>query len=166
MSLKTLNDLLIHELQDLCSAESQLSQAMPKMQKAATSPELIEALESHLAETLLHLEKIEAILEDLQSGPAKIKCVAMAGIIKEATDLMAEVSDPAIKDAALIASAQRVEHYECAAYESTIAIARALALDDVVAQLEQILDEEEAASAAIAVISESINSAALEVTDA
>ncbi len=160
MKLTSLNELLIHELRDLHSAEEQLVAALPKMAKAAKSPELREAFESHLEETKAQLERVTKLLEQVGSKPDKTKCAGMAGCVKEGSEIIEEEGDVAVKDAALIGAAQRVEHYEMAGYGTARSLAEALGLTEVAEELEAILEEEKAADEKLTEISESVNQAA------
>ena len=138
-----MNSLLEHEIKDLLNAEKQLTKALPKMAKAARDPELKKAFESHLEETKEHVSRLESICEELGIGTRGEKCEAMEGLIKEGSELIeAEDADPAIRDAALIAAAQRVEHYEMAGYGAARSFAELLGHDNVVKTLQQTLNEE------------------------
>jgi ferritin-like metal-binding protein YciE len=116
MELSSLEDLFIDELKDLYSAETQLTKALPKMAKAATSKELKAGFEKHLKQTEKHVERLEQICEELEVSPKGKKCKAMEGLIKEGAEVIEEDAEAEVKDAALIAAAQRVEHYEIAGY--------------------------------------------------
>lgn len=146
MALESLHDLLVHELKDLYSAERQLVQALPKMAKAATSTELQEAFTQHLEETKEHVTRLEEVLEGLGESTRGPKCKGMEGIIEEGKSLLEEDADEAVLDAGMIAAAQRVEHYEIAAYGCVCEYARVLGHDDAVALLQQTLDEEQQAN--------------------
>src|SRR5262245_41438580 len=110
MKMKTLNDLLVHELKDLLSAEKQLTKALPKMAKAATSEDLKRALEEHLEETKGHVERLEQIFGQLEAANRGTKCKAMEGLIEEGKSILEEDMEDEVRDAAIIAAAQRVEH--------------------------------------------------------
>lgn len=145
MSLDNLNGLLIAQLQDIYYAEKQLVKALPKMAKAANSPELATAFTDHLEQTKEQVTRLEQAFEAL-GVPAKAKkCPAIEGLIEEASEMIEEEGEPSVLDAGLIASGQRVEHYEIAAYGNAKAFAEALGLEDVVAILDQTLSEENAA---------------------
>ncbi len=116
MKLNNLNDLLIHELKDLYNAENQIMKALPKMVKATSSKELKTAFQHHLAETQTQIGRLEQIFEIIGEKATGEKCKAMEGIIREAEDMMEKDAAASVMDAALIASAQRVEHYEIAGY--------------------------------------------------
>lgn len=140
--MQNLQDLFIHELKDLYSAENQLVKALPEMAKAASSPELKDAFQTHLGQTKEHVSRIEQIFEDLGRGPGGQKCEAMEGLIKEGESILKEDAPDAVKDAALIAAAQRVEHYEIAGYGTVRTYAQQLGQDRAAKLLQQTLDEE------------------------
>lgn len=142
MSMKTLRDLFIHELKDLYSAEKQLTEAIPKMVQAASTKELQEAFSSHLKETEQQLERVHGLLQDLGENPGSTKCDAMEGLIEEGEHMIKEDAAAAVKDAGLIAAAQRVEHYEMAGYGTARAYAEALGETEAASVLGAILDEE------------------------
>ncbi len=143
---KELGDLYKEELKDLYSAESQLVGALPKMAKAAASPELKKAFESHLEETKVQVQRLEQIFEEIEGSPRGKKCKAMAGLVEEGAELIKEKADfePAVLDAALIGAAQRIEHYEIAAYGTVRTFAQQLGYTKAVNLLQQTLDEEAA----------------------
>ena len=145
MPLKTLQDALIHELKDLLSAEKQLVSALPKMAQEATNPELRAAFESHLKETENHVERLKQAFEALDRSPRSEKCEAMVGLIEEGSSLIEEDAEDDVKDAMLIASAQKVEHYEIASYGTLCTWAKTLGLSKVLKLLKQNMAEEEAA---------------------
>ncbi|WLD10138.1 ferritin-like domain-containing protein [Planctellipticum variicoloris] len=142
--LRTLQDLLVEELKDLHSAESQLIRALPKMALAASSPELRAAFERHLDETKQHLQRIDQIFERFESKPGRKRCKAMEGLLAEGKDAIAENAEPAVHDAALIAAAQRVEHYEIAGYGCAKAFALLLEDEETASLLDDTLQEESA----------------------
>lgn len=147
MKMKTLNDLLVHELKDLYSAENQLVKALPKMAKAATSADLREAIESHLSETEEQVARLEEIFTELEIPAARVpKCKAMEGLIEEGGKILEEDLEPEVRDAAIIAAAQRVEHYEMAGYGCARTFAQQLGLTDVARRLQHTLDEEGSAN--------------------
>ena len=139
--------LYINELKDLYSAENQLTSALPKLAKAASTPELQEAFQTHLEETKNHIKRIEQIFEGLDGSPRGKKCKAMEGLIEEGAELLEEQGKmaPAVLDAALVGAAQRVEHYEIAAYGTVRTFAEQLGDQTAVKLLQQTLDEENAA---------------------
>ncbi len=161
--LMSLKDLLIHQLQDLHSAESQLIKALPKMCDAASDAELKNAFERHLAETEVHVERVEEALEMLDAPTGGVTCEAMKGLVKEGKETIDENATPAVKDAALIAAAQRVEHYEIAGYGTARAYAAQLGLASVSNILTQILDEESRTDENLSLIAATINKAAIPV---
>ena len=142
MSLETLQDLLVHELKDLYSAERQLIQALPKMAKAATSDELRTAFENHLAQTQEQVVRIETIMESFGESPKGQKCAGMEGLIEEGKNLLKEEADEDVMDAGIIAAAQKVEHYEIASYGAVVESARVLGHTEAQRLLEQTLEEE------------------------
>ena len=142
MQLQSLQDVFTHELQDLYDAENQLLQALPKLAQAASNQELREAFEHHLDETRDHVQRLEEIFGQLGISGSGETCEAMRGLIKEGEKTIAIDGDPTAKDAALIASAQRVEHYEIAAYGTARTLADELDYDDAQDLLDQTLDEE------------------------
>jgi ferritin-like metal-binding protein YciE len=142
MGLHTLNDLFIEQLQDLYSAETQLVAALPKMANAASAEELRDAFEQHLAETREHVTRLDQIFREIGLSPGGEKCEGMAGLIKEGEDVLSQQGDPTVIDAALIAAAQRVEHYEIAGYGTVKALADHLDLADPKDLLDRTLDEE------------------------
>ncbi len=142
MKLETMEDLFVHELKDLLSAEKQLVKALPKMAKGASSDALRTAIEEHLGQTKTHVERLEKVFSMLDKAPRAEHCKAMEGLIEEGSDLLEEEGSPAVKDAALIGAAQRVEHYEIAAYGTVRALAEQLGKDEAVTLLQETLDEE------------------------
>jgi ferritin-like metal-binding protein YciE len=153
--LNSLDDLLLHELRDLYSAEKQLTRALPKMAKAATSEALKEAFQEHLAVTEKQLERLEEIFTELDKSSRGPKCAAMEGLIEEASELMKEDADPVVLDAGLIAAAQRVEHYEMAGYGCARTFARTLGYDRIADMLQETLDEEGEADETLTKLAES-----------
>jgi ferritin-like metal-binding protein YciE len=141
----TLHDAFVDELRDTYDAEKQLTKALPKMAKAANSPELREAIESHLEETRQQVQRLEQVFESLDEKAKGKHCDGIAGIIQEAQAIMQEDFDESTADACLIAAAQRAEHYEMAAYGTLVAWARAMGHDDAADLLQETLDEEKAA---------------------
>jgi ferritin-like metal-binding protein YciE len=140
--MQSLHDLFIKELSDLHSAETQIIKALPKMQKAAASPKLQEAFEHHLEETKQQFSRLEEVFERLGEKPGKKPCKGMEGIIEEGAEVLQMKGDDATRDAALIASAQKVEHYEIASYGTVATYARMLGDMDAARILGQILSEE------------------------
>lgn len=153
---QTLETLFQQELQDIYDAENRLVKALPKMAKAATTPELQEALGEHLQVTKGHLERLKQVFE--QCGfPAKAKtCAGMKGLVEEGEEVISEVGGSSLGDAAIIGAAQRVEHYEIAAYGTIRAMAEQLGNNEAAALLQQTLDEEKEAD-------EKLNEIALQI---
>jgi len=141
MGFESLQDVLETELEDLHSAETQLTKALPKMAKAATNDELKKAFEEHLEETKGHVKRLEEALGELGVEP-KEECKAMKGLIAEGDEIMSEDGDPTAKDAALIAAAQKVEHYEIASYGTVSQLAEDCGFDSIKELMDQTLEEE------------------------
>lgn len=163
MATEELNELFIDELKDLYNAENQLVKALPKMAKAATSPDLVSGFEEHLEQTKGHVERLESIFKSLGEDPKGKTCKGMEGLIEEGSEAIEEYEGP-VRDAALIGAAQRVEHYEIAAYGTVIALAQQLGEEEHVDALEQTLEEEKETDAKLTEVSESVNSEAAEQT--
>jgi len=142
MKLNTLQDLLIEELQDIYNAENQIIKALPKMAKAASAPQLQQAFEEHLQQTRTHVERLEQVFEQFGAKAKGKTCKAMQGLITEGEEMIKEKADPAVRDAGLISAAQRVEHYEMAAYGTVRTYARQLGQQQAAKLLQQTLDEE------------------------
>lgn len=142
MPLATLHDLMVHELKDLYSAERQLVQALPKMAKNANSDQLRTAINNHLSETEEQVSRLEEILESFGESPRGQKCHGMEGLIEEGKNLLKEEADADVMDAGIIAAAQRVEHYEIAAYGAVCEFARIMGHTEALQLLEQTLEEE------------------------
>ncbi|HUK16723.1 MAG TPA: ferritin-like domain-containing protein [Bryobacteraceae bacterium] len=155
MKLNSLRDLYITELKDLYDAENRIIKALPKMAEAANSPDLRCAFEEHLQQTRDHVSRLEQVFQKLDETAKGEKCKGIAGIIDKGEDLMDEDAAPAVGDAALIASAQRVEHYEIAAYGTLRTFARRLGFSDQEALLNQTLQEEGAADKKLTGLAES-----------
>ena len=158
---KTLHDAFLDELRDAYDAEKQLTKALPKMAKAATSPDLRAAFEAHLEETRGHITRLEELFAGLDEKIRGKHCDGIAGIIEEGKSVMEEDFDDATMDACLIADGQRAEHYEMAAYGSLIAWARAMDHTEAADLLQETLDEEKAADEKLSSLAENgINQAA------
>jgi ferritin-like metal-binding protein YciE len=142
MKLNSLYDVYVHELKDLYDAEKQIIEALPKMAQAASAGDLRQAFEEHLSQSETHLERVHGILNELDVNPGNVKCDGVAGLIKEGEDVIKTGGHPAAKDASLISAAQRVEHYEIAAYGSVRTYARLLGYSKAASILQQTLDEE------------------------
>ena len=145
MKLTSLHDVFVEQLADLLSAERQLLEALPKVASAASTPDLIDAIEEHLDETREHVARLERVYE-LANLPATVEeCEAMKSLIREGDEVVQADGDPIARDVALIASAQRVEHYEIAAYGTVRELAKQLDLSEVASILDDTLSEETAA---------------------
>jgi ferritin-like metal-binding protein YciE len=156
-SIDSLQELLVDQLRDIYDAEKRLTKALPKLVKASTNEELSSALEHHLQETQEHVRRLEQAFEALDEAAKAKTCAGMKGIIEEGEEHVGEdYGDDGLRDAVIIASAQRSEHYEIAAYGTAIAHARLLDQDEVVDLLEQTLAEEKAADQKLTQIAESL----------
>jgi ferritin-like metal-binding protein YciE len=153
-TFNSLNDLLIEQLQDLYDAENRLVDALPKMRDAATSSELKNAFDMHLEETQGHVRRLEQVFNQIGVAAERQTCPAMKGLTKEGQEMIDAQGDPSVKDAALIAAAQRVEHYEMAGYGSVRSFAQRLGLAEVADTLQMTLNEEGAADKKLTQISE------------
>lgn len=151
----TLEDLFIEQIQDLYDAENRLVDALPKMAEAATSPQLKSAFQHHLSETQGQVNRLESVFKQLGKDAKRESCEAMKGLIKEGEEVVEAKGDSAVKDAALIAAAQRVEHYEMAGYGAARAFAQQLGRHDLAQLLQQTLDEEGNADKKLTQIAES-----------
>lgn len=155
--MESLADLFYEEMRDVLSAERQLIKALPKMAKKATSEELRAAFEKHLAETEAQAERVEQAFEETGKAARAKTCEAMRGLITEAESMMKEKGSPEVMDAALIACAQKVEHYEIATYGTLCTWAEALGYANALQLLKQNIDEEEQTDAALTQLSKTIN---------
>jgi len=160
MSVGTLKELFIDELKDLYSAEKQIVRSLPKLAKAASTAELQEALQSHLEETKGQVERLEKIAEILGKKLTGKTCAGMKGVLEEGSEVLEEIEEGNVRDAALIGASQRVEHYEMAGYGTARDFAKLLGLDDVVELLEETLEEEKAADRKLTAISKEVNNQA------
>jgi len=165
MQIKTIEDLFLHLLSDTYSAEKQLTRALPKLARAAENPALAEAFNSHLEETPGHVERIDQVVDSIPELRIKrMKCVAMEGLIEEGQEVIDGVDKGAVRDAGLIAAAQKVEHYEIAAYGTLCTLADMLGYQDAKKLLGQTLEEEKSADNTLSALAESgINQSAKEV---
>jgi ferritin-like metal-binding protein YciE len=150
----TLHDAFIEELQDVYDAEKQLIKALPKMARAARSDDLRELLEAHLEETRGHVERLDQVFASIEQKPRGKHCEGIAGIIEEGKSMLEEDLDEPTLDACLIASGQRAEHYEMAAYGTLAAWARAMGHDQAADLLDQTLEEEKSADQKLSAIAE------------
>ena len=157
MSGQKLKELYIDELKDLYNAENQLVKALPKMAKAASSQELREGFEAHLQQTHEHVARLEEIFNSLGETPKGKKCLAMEGLVKEGSEVVDGDFEGSIKDAALIGAAQRVEHYEIAAYGTVHEFAKILGETDHAATLAMTLEEEKATDEKLTDLAKEIN---------
>ena len=144
-AIKTMQDLLVHGLRDIYYAEKKITKALPKMVKNAEAPELKQALTAHLEETKGQIGRLDEVFEQLGVAARGVRCEAIEGLVEEAEETMEEVAEPTVRDAAIIVSAQKVEHYEMAAYGSLAAMAIRLGHQDVATLLQATLAEEKAA---------------------
>lgn len=140
--MDTVDKLFMNELKDLYSAEKQITRALPKMAKAATTEELREAFQTHLEETRGHIERLDRVFEILGAKASAKTCQGMKGLIEEGSEVMEEAEEGEVRDAGLISAAQRVEHYEIAAYGTVRTIAQQMGRQEIADLLQQTLDEE------------------------
>ena len=152
MKMESLHDLYLAELSDLYSAEKQIVKALPGLIEKAESPDLRLALEDHLAETHGHVTRLEQIFEMHGESPVKTKCKGMEGVLAEGDELVGKDATPAVRDAAIISAAQRVEHYEMAVYGTLRTYAEQLGHGRAAAVLQETLDEEHAANETLTAI--------------
>jgi ferritin-like metal-binding protein YciE len=152
--IKTMNDLFLHQLQDIYYAENQLVKALPKMADKATDKQLKQGFLTHLEETKTHVQRLEQVFQMHGSQAKAVDCPAIDGIIEEAEEVAGEVDDKRVLDAALIGAAQAVEHYEIARYGTLIAWAKQLGRSDCAAVLQKNLDEEKAADKKLTTLAE------------
>jgi ferritin-like metal-binding protein YciE len=153
-SIKTLDDLFVHTLQDIYYAENQITKALPTMIKKATDPQLKQGFETHLRETEGQIKRLEQVFKMHGQSAKGVDCPAIDGIIKEANEVASDVADKEVLDAALVASAQAVEHYEITRYGTLIAWAKQLGRNDCASVLQQNLDEEKATDAKLTAMAE------------
>src|SRR6267378_163280 len=159
--IKTMDDLFVHMLRDIYYAENQILRALPDMTKKSNDPQLKQALQSHFAETKKQVGRLEQVFRLHGHEPAGVDCPAIDGIIDEADDVAGEVDNASVLDAALIAAAQAVEHYEMTRYGSLIAWAKQLGRNDCAQDLQQNLAEERAADEKLTTLAENeVNRAA------
>ena len=152
--IKTMDDLFVHQLQDIYYAEKRIVGALPDMISKATTPELRTAFESHLDETKNHVSRLEQVFKMCGIQSQSVDCPAIDGIVEEADEVAGEVGDSRVLDAALIAAGQSVEHYEIARYGTLIAWAKTLGRDDCANVLAETLSEEKAANSKLSAIAE------------
>jgi len=155
MARKTIDDLFVHELSDMYSAEKQISKALPRMARAASNPLLAEAFTAHLEETQGQIERIDQLVELAGLKLKRMKCVAMEGLVEESKELIEEIDKGPVLDAGLIGAAQKVEHYEIASYGTLIAMAKHIGLKAAAIQLlKDTLAEEKATDEKLTKIAE------------
>jgi len=157
MQENALKELYIKELRDTYDAEKQITKALPKMAKAATSSRLREAFQHHLEQTNNHIKRLEQIFEELDESPKGETCDGMEGLIEEGSNIIEEDLEGEVKDAGLIAAAQRVEHYEMAAYGTMRTYANILGDKKAALLLQETLDEEKQTDQNLTTLAESIN---------
>ena len=164
--IATFDDLFLHQLEDVYYAENQITKALPKMVEKATAPELKAGFETHLRETEGQVRRLEQVFSLIGQEPKGATCPAIDGIIKEANEVAGDIADKRVLDAALIASAQAVEHYEITRYGTLIAWANQLGRSEIAAILEETLAEEKATDEKLTMLAESQVNAQAELTDA
>ncbi len=157
MAVETIEDLFLDELKDLYSAEKQITKALPKLAKAASSTELRAAFENHLEETKGHVERLEQIFQTLGKKGAGKTCEGMKGLVLEGSEVLEDVEKGPVRDAGLIAAAQRVEHYEMAGYGTVRSMAKLLGKSEIMSLLEETLSEEKAADEKLTQVSKGVN---------
>jgi ferritin-like metal-binding protein YciE len=156
MTIKTFEDLFLHMLRDVLYAERRILRALPKMARKAKSAELKQAFEHHLSQTEDQVERLEKVFEEINQPPRGVKCEAIIGLIEEAEDQMDEITDPEVLDAAMLASAQAVEHYEISRYGTLIAYAKRLGYSkNLLSLLGATLDEEKQTDVTLTKLAES-----------
>jgi len=162
MKIETMDDLFLEQIEDLYDAEQRLVKALPKMAEASTTAQLRQAFESHLEQTRGHVRRLETIFREIGKDAKAQTCDAMKGLIEEGEDLIDDIENTTLRDAGLIAAANRVEHYEIAAYGSAKAFAQKLGLNNAVSLLAQTLEEEKEADRKLTSLAENaINADAL-----
>jgi ferritin-like metal-binding protein YciE len=144
--IQTMDDLLLHTLQDIYYAEHQITRSLPSLIEKATNRDLSQGLKAHLEETKKQIERLDQVFKKLGQAPKGVQCPAIDGLIKEANEVVGEVADKQVLDAAIVAAAQAVEHYEISRYGTLIAWAEELGHDDIVRFLNTNLNEEKAAN--------------------
>ena len=154
MKMESLKDLFVDELRDMLSAEKQIVSALPKMAKGANAPELKTAFEEYLAQSKGHVERLTQVFEAVGKSARSKHCKGMEGLLEEGSELLEEDADPDVLDAALIAAAQKVEHYEISSYGTLRTYATLLGLNDAASLLQQTLDEEGATDKKLTALAE------------
>lgn len=153
--IKTMNDLFLHQLRDIYYAEKQIVKSLPDMVEKASDPQLKQGFQTHLRETENHVKRLEQVFQIIGQKASGVDCPAIDGILEEASDVAGEVEDRAVLDAALIAAAQAVEHYEMTRYGTLIAWSKLLGRNECVSLLQQTLDEERATDKKLTSMAES-----------
>jgi ferritin-like metal-binding protein YciE len=153
--IKNMNDLFVHTLRDIYYAEKQIVKALPDMAEKASDPALKQGFQTHLRETENHIKRLEQVFQVIGQKASGVDCPAIDGIIKEANEVAGEVEDKSVLDAALVAAAQAVEHYEMTRYGTLIAWSNQLGYRDAVGLLQQTLDEEKATDKKLTALAES-----------
>lgn len=154
MAVKSIEELFVRELSDIYSAEKQLTRALPKLARASSSPDLAHAFESHLEETYAQVERIDKIVDLLDLRLKRLKCAAMEGLVEEGKEVIEDIEKGPLRDAALIAGAQKVEHYEIASYGTLAALAKELGYNDALRLIVDTLKEEKGADDKLTALAE------------
>jgi ferritin-like metal-binding protein YciE len=154
MAIKTAEDLFVHELSDIYSAEKQLTKALPRLARASSNPALAEAFTAHLEETQEQVERIDQIVEALGIKLKRVKCAAMEGLVEEGKEVIDNIEEGPVRDAALIGGAQKVEHYEIASYGTLAALAKNLGYKDAIPLILETLEEEKATDEKLTLLAE------------
>jgi len=163
MTTRTFQDLFVHMLSDIYSAEKQLTKALPKLSRASTNTTLSAAFDKHLEETQGQIERIDQIVEICDLKLKRMKCVAMEGLVEEGKEVIEEIEKGPVRDAALIAAAQKVEHYEISSYGTLCTLAKQMSQSDALRLLKETLAEEKSTDEKLTQIAESgINQEAAE----
>ena len=160
MSVDSIEKLFVEELKDLYSAENQITKVLPKMAKASTSSELKTAFESHLEETRGHVQRLDRVFAILGKAPKGKTCEGMKGVLDEGSKMLSETNEGQLRDAAMISAAQRVEHYEMAAYGTVRTYAQLLGQSEIAKLLQATLEEEKAADKKLTEIASTVNAQA------
>ncbi len=155
MTIKTMQDLFVHMLSDIYSAEKQLAKALPKLSRAASNPKLSEAFTFHLEETQGQIERIDQVVEACQIKLKRMKCAAMEGLVEEGKEVIDEIDQGPLRDAALIAAAQKVEHYEIASYGTLCTLAKQLGQNEALRLLKETLAEEKSTDEKLSLLAQS-----------
>jgi ferritin-like metal-binding protein YciE len=157
MKIDNLQELFVEQLRDLYDGEQQITEALPKLIEKASNPQLKSALKEHLEITRQQITRLEQIFKGMNEKPTGESCKGMKGVIKEGDDVVSKANDPAVRDASIITSAQRVEHYEMAGYGTVKTYARQLGKPEYARILDQILSEEKEADEKLSQIADSVN---------